>query len=86
MLQASVAYQLQLPEVQAKCIEQILTICPDLKHFITDATERPISRPQNQEKQESYYSGKKKDHTVKNGLYVDPQKKRILGRDANSLR
>lgn len=78
VLQTSVAYQLRLPEVQAKCIEHILTICPDLKHFITDATERPICRPQNQQKQENYYSGKKKDHTVKNSIYIDPQKKRIL--------
>lgn len=78
ILQASVSYQLKLPEVQAKCLDQVLTICPDLKHFITDSTERPICRPKNQQKQVNYYSGKKKDHTVKNSIYVDPQKKRIL--------
>lgn len=78
ILQRSVSYQLQLPQLQAQCIEHVLTICPDLKNFITDATERAVRRPKNQQKQTSYYSGKKKDHTVKNGLYVDPKKKRIL--------
>jgi hypothetical protein len=78
ILQQSVSYQLHLPEIQAKCVEQVLTICPDLKHFITDSTERAIRRPKNQQKQKTFYSGKKKDHTVKNGLYVDPKEKRVL--------
>jgi len=78
ILQQSVSYQLQLPEIQAKCIEHVFTICPDLKHFITDATERSVRRPKNQTTQKQYYSGKKKDHTVKNGLYIDPNNKRIL--------
>lgn len=36
--------------------------------LIHDAVEREIPRPYNPEKQEDYYSGKKKKHTVKNAV------------------
>ena len=36
-----------------------------------DGTERPINRPQDPEEQELYYSGKKKQHTVKNDVLSD---------------
>jgi hypothetical protein len=36
--------------------------------FIADATERPIQRPTNDEKQAEVYSGKRKDHTIKNTI------------------
>ena len=41
-----------------------------------DATERGINRPKYH--QEFYYSGKKKYHTVKNQIYVNPKSKKIL--------
>jgi hypothetical protein len=37
--------------------------------FFHDGTERPINRPQKD--QETYYSGKKKQHTVKNNVIID---------------
>jgi hypothetical protein len=37
--------------------------------FFHDGTERPIVRPQ--EDQKTYYSGKKKQHTVKNNVIID---------------
>jgi len=37
--------------------------------FFHDGTERPINRPQ--EDQKTYYSGKKKQHTVKNNVIID---------------
>jgi DDE superfamily endonuclease/Helix-turn-helix of DDE superfamily endonuclease len=47
--------------------------------FFHDGTERPINRPQAPEEQELYYSGKKKQHTVKNDLVIDePCKIRFL--------
>jgi hypothetical protein len=47
--------------------------------FFHDGTERPINRPQDPEEQELYYSGKKKQHTVKNDLVIDePCKVRFL--------
>lgn len=47
--------------------------------FFHDGTERPINRPQDPEKQELYYSGKQKKHTVKNDVVTDePCKIRFL--------
>ena len=39
--------------------------------FFHDGTDRPINRPQDPEEQELYYSGKKKQHTVKNDVLSD---------------
>jgi hypothetical protein len=39
--------------------------------FFHDGTERPINRPTDQDAQEFYYSGKSKQHAVKNVLVVD---------------
>ena len=36
-----------------------------------DGTERPVARPKDTDEQEIYYSGKQKDHTIKNVLLVD---------------
>jgi hypothetical protein len=41
------------------------------KRFFHDGTERPINRPTDQEEQKFYYSGKSKQHAVKNVLVVD---------------
>jgi hypothetical protein len=38
------------------------------KHLFHDGTEREIPRPQNEEDQKDFYSGKKKKHTVKNAV------------------
>src|SRR6266496_87966 len=39
--------------------------------FCHDGTERPITRPKDDDEQERYYSGKKKDHTIKNVIIID---------------
>ena len=39
--------------------------------FCHDGTERPIARPKDDDEQERYYSGKKKDHTIKNVVIID---------------
>ena len=39
--------------------------------FFHDGTERPIDRPKDAEMQKTYYSGKKKGHTVKNDVIGD---------------
>jgi len=51
---------------------------PQLKEFLVDATERPICRPKDNKLQEEYYSGKKKHHSIKNQILVDPKSHRIL--------
>jgi hypothetical protein len=39
--------------------------------FCHDGTERPVARPKDGDEQAIYYSGKKKDHTIKNVVIVD---------------
>lgn len=78
VLFGALGYQLYLPEVRIRHFNHWLTVCPALKEFLVDATERPVQRPQDNQQQERYYSGKKKRHTVKNQVYVHPKTKRIL--------
>lgn len=74
----ALGYQLQLPKVRINSFGGWLTVCPALKEFIVDGTERPIRRPKNPKNQTKYYSGKKKHHTVKNQVLVSPKNGRIL--------
>ena len=74
----AMGYQLELPKVRATHLGQVIEICPKLKEFIIDATERKIRRPKDGEKQQHYYSGKKKQHTVKNQVLVNPHTKKIM--------
>ncbi len=41
-------------------------------YFFHDGTERPICRPKDQEAQKQHYSGKKKQHTIKNIVITNP--------------
>ena len=43
--------------------------------FFHDATERPIQRPKDVEAQKAHYSGKKKQHTLKNNLMITADSK-----------
>ena len=40
--------------------------------------ERPMQRPKDPEAQKAYYSGKKKQHTVKNNLMINAESKVVL--------
>ncbi len=72
----ALGYELQLPARQPADVEAILAACPGLE-FIIDGTERPIQRPKDNERQQRYYSGKKKRHTVKNIVISDKNTKEI---------
>jgi len=74
----ALGYKLGLPSVRIRSFDHWIEICPALKEFIVDATERPVQRPKKQKKQKKYYSGKKKKHTVKNHILVNPKTKKIL--------
>lgn len=69
VLNQALGYDQQLPEREPSKLEQVLTACPSLE-FIIDGTERPINRPQDKEERKTYYSGKKKAHTLKNNVIV----------------
>ena len=46
--------------------------------FFHDSTERPIQRPKDTAAQKAYYSGKKKQHTLKNNLIINAAGKVVL--------
>lgn len=48
------------------------------KLYFHDGTERPITRPKDKEAQKEHYSGKKKQHTVKNIVIIDALCKILL--------
>lgn len=74
----TLGYELELPKRRVRHMDDWLTICPKLLEFLVDATERPINRPSDNHVQKEYYSGKKKQHTVKNQVFVSPTNGRIL--------
>ena len=45
VLSQALGYQLELPIVKARHLGVIIEICPSLKEFIVDCTERYINRP-----------------------------------------
>lgn len=58
----------ELPVRQAEALD-----LSDEEHqlFFHDGTERPIQRPKDPETQKTYYSGKKKQHTIKNNVIIN---------------
>jgi len=64
----------ELPARTAKELEKRLAQEPEfdlLKLFFHDGTERAIVRPKDKEQQKLYYSGKKRQHTLKNILLIN---------------
>ena len=51
---------------------------PNSMRFFHDGTERPIRCPKDRETQKAHYSGKKKQHTVKNNLMIDTDSKVVF--------
>jgi DDE superfamily endonuclease/Helix-turn-helix of DDE superfamily endonuclease len=78
LLNTALGDEQQLPARQAKAIETILATCPELE-FIIDGTERPVRRPKDPDQQKLKYSGKKKQHTVKNNLITEKRTGKIKG-------
>ena len=69
------------PEAVASTVDaspQASTDRQDSSLFFHDGTERPIQRPKDREAQQVYYSGKKKQHTVKNNLLINADSKVLL--------
>lgn len=69
ILNQALGKEQHLPEREPAKLEAVLTACPSLE-FIVDGPERPINRPKDKEDGKTYYSGKKKSHTVKNDVIV----------------
>src|SRR6476620_3127170 len=57
---------------RARTIDEVEEYFPGFKAFI-DSSEQEIPRPKNKRRRKSYYSGKKKKHTVKTQFMVNGQ-------------
>ena len=55
---------------RARTIDEVEGYFPGFKAFV-DSTEQEIPRPKNKRRRKSYYSGKKKKHTVKTQFMVN---------------
>jgi len=65
ILEVAIGYKKALPVRQLTSMKEFVEKFPFVKKVILDGTERPVQRPQDNEKQKEYYSGKKKRHTSK---------------------
>lgn len=61
----------ELGEKPARQVSELKVSSAAGQLFFQDGTERPIERPKDREKQETFYSGKRKRHGIKNNLLVD---------------
>lgn len=77
VLQAALGRELVLPARRTATLDELAAACPDLV-FLLDATERPIPRPQDPDRQTACYSGKKKRHTLKNTVVTDRTGRKIV--------
>jgi hypothetical protein len=68
-----------LPPQKTRVADSYLWVIPQLRQLIADGTERPVKRSVTHAHQEQFYSGKKKTHTVKNVVTIDPDTRRITG-------
>lgn len=77
VLEPALGHECALPLRKGATMVEVLERCPGLEYWV-DATERPIPRPQDAERQRQDYSGKKKRHTVKNTVVTPQQGRRVL--------
>lgn len=77
VLQAALGRALALPTRKTATLDELTAQCPDLV-FLLDATERPIPRPQDPERQAACYSGKKKRHTLKNTVVANATGRKVV--------
>lgn len=69
-LNQALGYERQLPEREPANLETVLQSCPGLE-FMMDGTERRLNCPKDKADRKTYYSGKRKSHTVKNLVVHD---------------
>jgi hypothetical protein len=78
VLEKTLGRELVLPSRPGfSTLEGLVHACPELVYAI-DATERPICRPSDPDRQKGTYSGKKKRHSLKNTLMVSQRTRRVL--------
>ena len=78
LLEETLGEKMMLPERKIRTLEQFVEYFPEVNEVLIDGTERPIQRPQDSQKQERHYSGKKKRHTRKHLVVTTPNKRILL--------
>jgi len=76
VLKTALADMRQLPERIPENLKKFLKD-DGADEVVIDATERRRQRPKDKEKQKTFFSGKKKAHTVKNNLVVSPEDRKV---------
>jgi hypothetical protein len=76
VLEQALGHACVLPARAGATMAEMRAQCPELECWI-DATERPIQRPADADRQQTYYSGKKKRHTVKNTIVTPKRGRRV---------
>ena len=71
----AMGYKLDLPKVKSRYLGQVIEICPQLKDFVVDATERKIRRPKDGEKQQHPNSllGSQWNHLLRTLVHFIPE-------------
>ena len=77
VLNQALGYDKQLPEREPANLKKVLETCPSLE-FMIDGSERPINRPKDSSDRKTYYSGKRKAHTVKNNVISERKGKVVF--------
>ena len=78
ILEAALATKMVLPARKLNSVEEFMELFPEVNQVIIDGTERPIQRPDDEERQKQNYSGKKKRHTRKHLAAVAPNKQVLV--------
>ena len=73
VLEKTLDWQVVLPKRKIRTVEEFMQHFPEIKDVFVDGTERPVQRPKKAKTQRKHYSGKQKDHTVKNLIVTDEQ-------------
>lgn len=63
-----------LPYREFETADDFIESIKNIETILIDATERPVQRPTDEEKQSQHYSGKRKDHTFKNTVMCTENK------------
>jgi hypothetical protein len=78
VLEAALGHQLVLPKRKLRSMAEFVAAFPEVERVILDATERPVQRSKDKDKQTENYSGKKKRHTRSHLAWVDPDRQILL--------
>lgn len=74
LLPASLLEQVKKNDNEHQWVQEVL----EEMELIVDSCEQPIQRPGEYEEQKKFYSGKKKNHTLKNQFIVTPKGQEIV--------